>query len=110
MLTNMDKDTHDKSLIRLRYHLEKDIRELYYALRKKGHGTADDGITFDLPLSLTYQDDDVTGVCEQESEDGLTSKVCAVTEYEGEETTVDLEQLSVEDLNDIYIELWVLLN
>ncbi len=59
----MDKDTHEKSIIRLRYHLEKDIKELYYLLHE----------------------DDIN-------------------------TFVDLEQLSVEDLNNLYIELCNMLN
>lgn len=108
----MDKDTHEKSIIRLRYHLEKDIKELYYLLRKKLPGEADDfGFDLDSPLVLTYQDDSFVGMCEQETEDGITSKVCAVTQDEDEiNTFVDLEQLSVEDLNNLYIELCNMLN
>lgn len=109
----MDKDTHEKSIIRLRYHLEKDIKELYYLLRKKLPGEADD-FGFDLdsrPLPLSYQNDSFIGMCEQETEDGITSKVCAITEDEdGINTCVDLEQLALEDLNNLYIELCNMLN
>ena len=107
----MDKKKHETVILQLRNSLETDIRELYFKtykrLKESGEAQDDDyGFELNDPLVLEYQDDDIVGMCEQDTEDGITAKVCAVTDDgEGEETIVNLDQLSIEDLNNLYIDL-----